>query len=71
MTTRRPLVLIGSQVQELPAGDTVAGVEGVLSDAPQDGKTYGRKNTEWVEVTGGGGGISAGKVIALSMIFGA
>ena len=29
MTTRRPLVLIGSQVQELPVGDSVAGVEGV------------------------------------------
>lgn len=29
MTTRRPLVLIGSQVQELPVGDTVVGVEGV------------------------------------------
>ena len=29
MTTRRPLVIIDSQVQELPAGDTVAGVEGV------------------------------------------
>ena len=31
MTTRRPLVLIGSQVQELPVGDTVAGVEGVTT----------------------------------------
>lgn len=29
MTARRPLVIINSQVQELPAGDTVAGVEGV------------------------------------------
>lgn len=29
MTTRRPLVIINSQVQELPAGDTVAGVEWV------------------------------------------
>lgn len=28
MTTRRPLVIINSQVQELPAGDLVSGVEG-------------------------------------------
>lgn len=27
-----------------------------LPDAPSDGKTYGRKNAAWVEVTGGGGG---------------
>lgn len=27
-----------------------------ISDAPQDGKTYGRKNGTWTEVTGGGGG---------------
>lgn len=31
MTARRPLVIIDSQVQELPAGDTVAGVEGVTT----------------------------------------
>lgn len=29
MTTRRPLVIVDGQVQELPVGDTVAGVEGV------------------------------------------
>lgn len=29
MATRRPLVIVDAQVQELPAGDTVAGVEGV------------------------------------------
>lgn len=27
-----------------------------ISDAPSDGKTYGRKNGTWTEVTGGGGG---------------
>ena len=27
-----------------------------LTDAPEDGKTYGRKDGEWAEVTGGGGG---------------
>lgn len=27
-----------------------------LTDAPEDGKTYGRKDGEWTEVTGGGGG---------------
>ena len=29
MTTRRPLVIVDGQVSELPAGDRVAGVEGV------------------------------------------
>ena len=29
MATRRPLVIVDAQVQELPAGDLVAGVEGV------------------------------------------
>lgn len=28
----------------------------ILPEAPQDGKTYGRSNAAWVEVTGGGGG---------------
>ena len=31
MTARRPLVIVNGQVQELPAGDTVAGVEGVTT----------------------------------------
>lgn len=30
-----------------------------ISDAPQDGKTYGRKNGTWTEVTGGGGGATS------------
>lgn len=29
-----------------------------IGDAPMDGKTYGRKNGTWNEVTGGGGGTS-------------
>ena len=29
-----------------------------IGDAPMDGKTYGRKNGSWNEVTGGGGGTS-------------
>jgi hypothetical protein len=29
MADRRPLVIVNGQVSELPAGDTVAGVEGV------------------------------------------
>ena len=29
MTTRRPLVIANGQMQELPAGDLVSGVEGV------------------------------------------
>ena len=71
MVTRRPLVIVDGQVQELPAGDLVPGVEGVMADAPEDGKQYARKDGAWVEVvSGGGSGLSAGKAIALSMIFG-
>jgi len=29
---------------------------GGITDAPKDGKVYGRKDGQWVEVTGGGGG---------------
>ena len=31
MATRRPLVIVEGQVQELPAGDLVSGVEGVTT----------------------------------------
>lgn len=31
-----------------------------LNDAPSDGKTYGRQDGDWVEVTGGGGGSGGG-----------
>lgn len=44
----------------------------LLIDADQDGRLYGRKDGAWAEVVSGGGGsgMSAGKAIALSMIFG-
>ena len=31
------------------------GKDGIVMDAPSDGKVYGRMNANWVEVTGGGG----------------
>ena len=34
-----------------------------LTDAPSDGKTYGRKNAAWAEVTSGGGGGGAATVL--------
>ena len=39
-----------------------------LTDAPEDGKTYGRKDGEWTEVTGGGGGGTVETVVAGSGI---
>ena len=33
---------------------TGAGASGGFEDAPEDGKTYGRQNKKWVEVTAGG-----------------
>ena len=37
--------------------DNAAG--GGIPEAPEDGKTYGRKDAAWAEVTGGGGGTAA------------
>lgn len=39
-----------------------------LTDAPEDGKTYGRKDGEWAEVTGGGGSGIVETVVAGSGI---
>lgn len=40
-------------------GTTAGGIAvGSISEAPEDGKTYGRKDGDWAEITGGGGGIS-------------
>lgn len=50
MTERRPLVLISGRQQELPSTDTTPGT---FVDAASDGKTYGRKNGTWSEVTSG------------------
>lgn len=40
-------------------GTTAGGIAvGSIQEAPEDGKTYGRKDGAWSEVTGGGGGIT-------------
>ena len=44
-------------IVELPSGDTLPATAG-MSDAPSDGKTYGRKDAAWAEVVAGGGGAS-------------
>lgn len=43
---RRPLVRIDGETKQLPVGDTVG-----VPEAPSDGKTYGRKDGDWSEVT--------------------
>ncbi|MBK3745239.1 DUF2793 domain-containing protein [Paraburkholderia aspalathi] len=35
-----------------------------IPEAPEDGKTYGRKNADWAEVTGGGGGATHASISA-------
>lgn len=40
---------IADYVNAIPAG---------IPEAPEDGQTYGRKDADWVPVTGGGGGVS-------------
>jgi hypothetical protein len=44
-----------------PQGDTGAqgpqgeqGLQGEIGEAPADGKTYGRQDLNWIEITGGG-----------------
>lgn len=36
--------------------ESLKGKDGIVLDAPSDGKLYGRMNATWVEVTGSGGG---------------
>ena len=38
-----------------PTGVSLIGPEGSVEEAPEDGKTYGRKDGAWVEITSGGG----------------
>lgn len=40
-------------------GTTAGGIAvGSIPEAPEDGKTYGRKDGDWAEIAGAGGGIS-------------
>jgi hypothetical protein len=58
----------GQQGPQGPPGQSIVGPPGpegpvgpnggTFPDAPSDGKTYGRKDATWAEVTGGGGGQS-------------
>lgn len=48
MASRKPLVIVGGSPSELPAGDTLVGAG--ISDAPSDGKYYGRRNNAWEQV---------------------
>ena len=68
---RRPLVRIDGETKQLPVGDTVG-----VPEAPSDGKTYGRKDGDWSEVTSvgtltagsgltGGGNMTSNQTVAL------
>lgn len=53
--------IAASEIANEAAVDAVAAKDVILNtpllpEAPQDGKTYGRSNAAWVEVTSGGGG---------------
>lgn len=63
MAERRPLVVVSGVVRELPSGDSLPGGGGGISDAPSDGKLYGRKNAGWEEVPAGGGSGTAGRMM--------
>ena len=47
---------VGSEQEWLESLKGQDGQDGIVMDAPSDGKVYGRMNANWVEVTGSGGG---------------
>ena len=47
---------VGTETEWLESLKGQDGQDGIVMDAPSDGKLYGRKNANWVEVTGSGGG---------------
>ena len=47
---------VGSEQEWLESLKGQDGQDGIVMDAPSDGKLYGRMNANWVEVTGSGGG---------------
>ncbi len=58
MAERKPVVLVGGQLQELPAGDTIP-VGAVLPAGSSAGQVLKWNGTAWVagtDETGGGGG---------------
>ena len=49
---------VGTETEWLESLKGQDGQDGIVMDAPSDGKLYGRMNANWVEVTGSGGGIT-------------
>lgn len=47
---------VGTEDEWLESLKGQDGQDGIVMDAPSDGKLYGRMNANWVEVTGSGGG---------------
>ena len=47
---------VGTETEWLESLKGQDGQDGIVTDAPSDGKLYGRMNANWVEVTGSGGG---------------
>lgn len=47
---------VGTETEWLASLKGQDGKDGIVMDAPSDGKLYGRMNANWVEVTGSGGG---------------
>ena len=49
---------VGTETEWLESLKGQDGRDGIVMDAPSDGKVYGRMNANWVEVTDSGGGIT-------------
>lgn len=58
---RRPLVRIDGETKQLPVGDTIG-----VPEAPNDGKTYGRKDGGWVILNTSGGSVPSGGEILVT-----
>ena len=55
---------VGTEQEWLESLKGQDGQDGIVMDAPSDGKVYGRMNANWVEVTGSGGGITVDNILS-------
>ena len=55
---------VGTEQEWLESLKGQDGQDGIIMDAPSDGKVYGRMNANWVEVTGSGGGITVDNILS-------
>ena len=55
---------VGTETEWLESLKGQDGQDGIVMDAPSDGKLYGRMNANWVEVTGGGETVTVDNILS-------